>query len=133
MQLITNKQKQSKSSKQITKRKMMKQFAFASLAALTMARGDPRIQLSYADMDHYQMTIEPCNDAILKLPWDSRVRELGCSGWQPEAGVEEWEAFDSFDLEARRRASDGHYWKLILRARDPRAWGTDHVFGEESI
>ena len=112
---------------------MMKQFAFASLAALTMARGDPRIQLSYADMDHYQMTIEPCNDAILKLPWDSRVRELGCSGWQPEAGVEEWEAFESFDLEARRRASDGHYWKLILRARDPRAWGADHVFGEESI
>ena len=72
------KQTKSKSLKQNTKRKMMKQFAFASLAALTMAA--PKVSVSYTKP---AITIQPCNDAIFKFPMDRRAKDPAnnCVGW----------------------------------------------------
>ena len=132
MQLITNKQKQSKSSKQITKRKMMKQFAFASLAALTMAA--PKISVSYTQPS---ITIEPCNDAIFKFPMDRRAKDPAnnCKGWQPESGIETWDNFVSFGLRAKKRGDVYKHLKLRPTVPSDMEEGYDNsaYFDEETI
>ena len=110
---------------------MMKQFAFASLAALTMAGGKPRFSVSYADQKNYQLTVEPCNDAVFRFPWEKKAKnpEFNCKGWQPETVIED-EAFISFDVAAKKRGDT--YKALIISAKKPEDVGVDS-FKEETI
>ena len=105
---------------------MMKQFAFASLAALTMAA--PKVSVSYTKPT---ITIQPCNDAIFKFPMDRRAKDPAnnCVGWQPEPGVETWDNFVSFDIRAKKK---GDVYKFLkLRPSVPSEMEEDFI--EETI
>ena len=80
------------------------------------------------------MTIEPCNDAILKMPIDRRAKDAtrNCKGWQPSQDIENSENFDSFDLKAKKKGDV--YKHLKLRAKNPSDMGSDFAgFAEETI
>ena len=134
MQLIIKNKSKVNQQKHITSRKMMKQFAFASLAALTMAK-KTKIQVAYTEP---YMTIEPCNDAILKMPIDPRSKDkvnYQCNGWQPEPGVENWDNFVSFDLKARKRGEVYKSLKIQAKTYDDmwEDFDRDAGFMEETI
>ena len=62
---------------------MMKQFAFAAIAAIATAEMAPKPQLvlSYQDNADYFLGLEHGNAAHLKMPRDWRARDGECSGW----------------------------------------------------
>ena len=62
---------------------MMKQFAFAAIAAIVSAEMAPKPQLvvTYRDNADYFLGLEHGNPAQLKMPRDWRARDGECNGW----------------------------------------------------
>ena len=59
---------------------MMKQVAFAAIAAIAAAR-QPKLIVSYADTQNYFLGLEHGNPATMKLPADHRKNDGSCNGW----------------------------------------------------
>ena len=74
---------------------MMKQVAFAALAAMAAAYR-PQLMVSYRDTDNYFLGLERANPATLKMPRDFRAKEGLCNGWTLDQNDD---GYNSFDLQ----------------------------------
>ena len=74
---------------------MMKQVAFAALAAMAAAY-KPQLMVSYWDTENYFLGLELRNPAMLKMPRDYRAKEGLCNGWTLDQNTD---GYNSFDLE----------------------------------
>ena len=101
-----------------SKQTMMKQFAFAAIAALATAEmaSKPQLVVSYQDNGNYFLGLEHGNPANLKMPRDWRARDGECSGWQLQDASMEYDSF-SLELLSPPEGQKG-CTKLILSAFD---------------
>ena len=95
---------------------MMKQFAFAAIAAIATAEKAPKPQLviSYRDTDDYFLGLEHGNPAHMKMPRDWRARDGECNGWSLEDASKEYDSF-SIEVKSPPEGQQG-CTKLIFRA-----------------
>ena len=104
---------------------MMKQVAFAALAAMASAY-KPQLVLSYRDTQNYFLGLEHDNPAMLKMPRDHRARDSEvCEGWKLSEGQADPISFD-LDILSPPEGVEG-CTKLVFRAKDADVYARELV------